>query len=92
MKGPVEGQCEVSDVVASNIALGYHDNATGSLVDSELLANYLSCLVRLAVRRVEVGVAVDDHVLYLKNGWDAGRKGNDPDYEYGLVTPNDKPG
>lgn len=92
MEGPVEGEGEVSDIIASNIALGYHDDSAGSLVDSELLANYLSCLVRLAVWRVEVGVAVDDHVLYLENGWDARRQGDDPDYEYGLVTPNDKPG
>ena len=73
MEGPVKGECKVSDIVASNVAMGYYDDSAGSLIDSELLANYLSCLVRLAVWRVEVGVAVHNHVLYLENSWDAGR-------------------
>jgi hypothetical protein len=72
VKGPVEGKREVSNVIASNIGTVYHDDPAGSLVNPELLADYLSGTSRLGIRRVESSVAVYYHALYLENGWDAG--------------------
>ncbi len=71
MEGAVEGEGEVSDIVAADVVGCYDDYYAGSLVYAELAADDVLGAAGFGVFGVEGCFAVDDDFLDLEDGGDA---------------------